>query len=113
MRPVNTWTPSGEPRRWLETLLALANGPAVLGTACIEWPYATKDGGYGALWVIDTTGKRLRRVTHLVLEGTGRPRPTAPGDQALHSCDNPPCVHPDHLRWGTPQQNVWDMLAAR
>ena len=27
---------------------------------------------------------------------------------ALHTCDVVPCVNPDHLYWGTPQQNVDD-----
>lgn len=28
--------------------------------------------------------------------------------QALHSCDNPPCVNPHHLRWGTNRENALD-----
>lgn len=27
---------------------------------------------------------------------------------SLHSCDNPPCCNPKHLRWGTPKQNRLD-----
>lgn len=29
---------------------------------------------------------------------------------ACHSCDNPKCINPDHLRWGLPQENVNDMM---
>lgn len=31
-----------------------------------------------------------------------------PGMFALHSCDNPPCINPNHLRWGTQAENVQD-----
>lgn len=30
---------------------------------------------------------------------------------ALHSCDNPPCANPRHLRWGTLQDNMDDKVA--
>jgi hypothetical protein len=30
---------------------------------------------------------------------------------ALHLCDVPSCVNPEHLYWGTAQDNVNDMMA--
>lgn len=32
------------------------------------------------------------------------------GENALHTCDNPPCFNPDHLYAGTQKQNVEDCL---
>ena len=36
-----------------------------------------------------------------------------PGLAVLHSCDNPPCVNPRHLRVGTTKDNSADMVSRR
>jgi hypothetical protein len=40
-------------------------------------------------------------------------RPLLPGYFALHTCDNPPCVNPDHLYEGTKQDNNIDIKTRR
>jgi hypothetical protein len=37
-------------------------------------------------------------------------RPIKPGFHALHHCDNPSCVNPDHLFEGTDKDNVRDRM---
>lgn len=39
-------------------------------------------------------------------------RPIEPTLAVLHSCNNPPCCNPDHLREGTHQENMDDKLRA-
>lgn len=63
------------------------------GDECVEWPFGRNGGGYGTC--------RKRAITHLALESVGQSRPPAPANLACHSCHNPPCFNPNHLRWDT------------
>lgn len=61
--------------------------------------------GYGSL-VVDG----VRRGAHVwaYVVANGEPPEDAP--DVLHSCDNPPCINPAHLRSGTDQDNANDKV---
>lgn len=67
---------------------------------CWEWQGARITAGYGQIVVF---GKRIG--THRVAwESQNGPVPD--GLIILHSCDNPPCCNPAHLRPGTVRENA-------
>jgi len=82
------------------------DGPTVrpdLGP-CWVWTAATNAYGYG---VIKTNGVSTvaPRVSWEMVNG-----PLVANHCALHKCDNPPCVRPEHLFSGTKKDNVQDMV---
>jgi hypothetical protein len=70
---------------------------------CMEWQLM-RDEGYGK-YRINQKKVVVSRVVCELVYGS----PDA-GQQALHSCDNPPCINPDHLRWGTANDNNQDKI---
>ncbi|MFV2172293.1 HNH endonuclease signature motif containing protein [Actinomadura sp. LOL_016] len=72
--------------------------------ACWEWAGARDSDGYG----VKTVDGRQWRVHRLVfMQATGED----PAEHmVLHSCDNPPCYRPSHLRLGTHADNMRDKV---
>lgn len=71
---------------------------------CWEWKASQYKFGYGAFY----NGKKVTHAHIFSYEIHFGEIPK--GLFILHSCDNPKCVNPDHLRAGTQKENVKDMI---
>lgn len=74
---------------------------------CWPWTAGTNGAGYGMLWSPEARRKVLaHRYSYMLHVG-----PLRSSDLVLHSCDNPSCVNPAHLRLGDHKANTRDMDA--
>ncbi len=71
---------------------------------CWPWLGGCDRDGYGQL---KRNGGVVIASRVALAEATGKMRYDL---HALHSCDNPPCCNPGHLRWGTPADNAQDKM---
>ena len=75
---------------------------------CCIWQMGTDNNGYGK---VQWHGRQVRVHRLALALATGRDIDEVPTDTlALHSCDNPPCCNPEHLRWGTNADNMRDAM---
>lgn len=73
------------------------------GAGCWEWSGLRSARGYGRF------GHDSRRAHRIAWELTFGPVPD--GLLVCHTCDNPPCIRPEHLFLGTDADNARDMVA--
>src|SRR3990167_9374273 len=80
-------------------------GRSIRRNGCLIWTGCRFAEGYGRIayrgrvWLTH----RLSLFLNTGEEANGR--------LVLHSCDNPACVEPSHLRYGTNQDNADDKMA--
>lgn len=65
---------------------------------CVIWPYS-KSRTFGV--VHDPNSPDALTLTHRLSCETEHGPPPSPKHQAAHSCRNPLCLNPRHLRWAT------------
>lgn len=93
---MNDTLPSLNEQLWGRVDRSSANG-------CWLWT-GSRNGGYGTISV----GGKALRAHRLAYELTHGPIPQ--GAVVMHTCDNPPCVNPGHLKAGSQLDNIQDML---
>lgn len=109
LTPLRKTAKRGELLQWIKWLVDQPRSQD-----CIDWPFgSTLDcPAYSQIrkrpsHVAIGEGQTAKPTT-IILELLGFPRPSD-SHSALHSCDNPLCVNPNHIRWGTAKENAGDM----
>lgn len=89
----------------LSSLLAFT-GWKVTDTGCWEWKGHRNAAGYGIISAkhLGIRGKRVHRLMYSLVYGG-----ISSDLLVRHTCDNPPCINPNHLLSGTDQSNARDM----
>ena len=71
---------------------------------CWIWSGSKTSDGYGVIGVGRGKQVRAHKASYETFVGN-----IPPGMLVCHSCDNPACIHHEHLFLGTPKDNTKDM----
>jgi hypothetical protein len=93
--------PRGSVKKWLEEHVSY------VGVECLEFPFGRNGDGYG---IVKLDGFA---TAHRWMCDRAHPNTKNNGPMALHSCGKGDlgCVNPNHLYWGTVQDNYLDAVA--
>lgn len=77
------------------------------GDECLIWPMCRDNHGYALCWF----GGKSRKAARLMCELVHGPAPS-PKHHTAHSWGKgqEACVHPRHVRWATPKENMADSV---
>lgn len=74
-------------------------------SGCWNWQGYKDNNGYGTFWF----NRRNHKAHRFACETIHGPSPEDK-PYVLHQCDNPACINPAHLRFGSPQENMDDKV---
>ena len=77
---------------------------------CLEWQPKSNVNGYGRFNIGSRDTVFRQFLAHRVSLEVKLGRNLIDGLDALHSCDNPKCCNPNHLREGTHKENMEDAV---
>jgi len=77
---------------------------------CVETDWRRNRDGYGIRYVRGSWPDTKYELSNRVALEDKLGRSIAPGLKALHRCDNPSCIQPEHLYEGSHGQNMKDMV---
>lgn len=94
------------PRAWTKALLRhITKGEP---HECWPWQGQRSKHGYGLIHWTPEKGRRTCTTAHRVMLIAFAGPPIDDSLEAMHTCDNPPCCNPMHLRWGSTAANLED-----